>query len=258
MSLAAHNILCRLLLGLICLTAAGCATTPASKTGDSCPVNFTPLRAAIDQEFHEQLRAIHAKITALAGVRAEFQISRGGAPNAYAFQKGQQNFIVINLPMLDLLGENFAEYAFVIGHEAAHLKGKHGKKESAYQKNVQLASSALGLALEAVGIGLGIPFSGLISNATVDSGAHLIKLGYSRDQEREADELGLELMVAAGYDPAGALSFQKKLAGLPNKKIAILSTHPASAERLRNLEELVNKYRALPPPPGFKKEALKE
>lgn len=247
MSIPGKTTLCRLILFFLCLTAAGCATTPTPRTGGGCPANFAPRPVALDQEFFEQLKAVHAKIIALAEIEAEFQISNGDAPNAYAFEKDKRNMIVINLPMVDLIGENFDEYAFVIGHEAAHIKGKHGKKEKNYNKNVHIASSALGLALEAVGIGLGIPFSGLISNATVDSGAHLIKLGYSRDQERESDEQGLELMIAAGYNPEGALSFQKKLASLPDKQIALLSTHPASEERLRNLQELVDKHRNATP-----------
>ena len=60
---------------------------------------------------------------------------------------------------------------------------------------------------------------------------------YSRQQEDEADELGVKLAVAAGFDPAGAVRVLQRLAAA-DEGFAFLSTHPPTAQRVRRLREL--------------------
>ena len=82
-------------------------------------------------------------------------------------------------------------------------------------------------------------------------GGYASKLGqlkFGRDQEREADELGVRLMVDAGFDAGGAISFFGKLAeqtgdsgGSLERMASMASTHPASTERQERLRELATR-----------------
>jgi predicted Zn-dependent protease len=105
------------------------------------------------------------------------------------------------------------------------------------------------LGLGALGVitgmsGDSVQLAGMITNVT-------FSLPRSRVQESEADEIGLELMARAGYDPNAALSLWKKMgqasqSGTP----AFLSTHPASGRRLADLQALLPRvlplYKAAP------------
>ena len=102
--------------------------------------------------------------------------------NAFALPNGSIYFHVGLLARL----ENEAQLATVLGHEAAHFIHKHSFKQ---RENVKSSSAfALGTAMA------GIP---IIGNVVALSSIY----GYSRDLEREADRLGYERLVKAGYDP---------------------------------------------------------
>ena len=118
------------------------------------------------------------------------------------------------------------EVAGVLAHEVAHAELRHSLR--AMVKNLgwrALLSFALG------------DYSGGVVG---DAVAGLTELKFSRDAEREADADGLKRLVAAGIDPNGMLTFFAKLATTDGKAPpALLSTHPASAERLAELRAAV-------------------
>lgn len=203
----------------------------------SCPASLEMHKGRIDVHLLEMLTEIHGEIDAAAGTKTKLTLVPGSQPNAYALEENENRYIALNTALLDLLGDNEDEYAFVIAHEAAHISKKHLKKRENYNNDMNAKSSVLGLAMEAIGFGFGIPFSGVISSLTVESGSHLMKLGYSRDNEREADKEGLKYMDISGFNPSGSVTFLEKLISLPNgSSIPILSTHPHSRERLDLLE----------------------
>jgi predicted Zn-dependent protease len=223
-----------LFIGLVFLLLAGCSSKQTySQDRGSCPATGTIQKSGIDYSLMEMLAEINSEIGATAGIEAELKIVSGDQPNAFAWQKGKNRYIALNIGLLKMLGENIDEYAFVIAHETAHIKMGHINKRKKYNEGVSKTSGVLSLALEIVGIGFGIPFSGLISSITTDSGAHLMELGYNRDQEREADTNGLKYMAETGFKPNGAITFLNKLLALPNNSsIPFLSTHPNSKERI--------------------------
>jgi len=231
-----------IILALALLFLSGCSTKPTYDADARCPVPHGGYASLANQNLMDTLQEIKTDITNQAGVEVTLLVSRQAAPNAYTWETKNKNFIAITLGLIQLLDENIDEYAFVIAHEVAHVANGHMKKKQDYQKKVNTASNAAGLALDIIGIGLGIPFSGLISSVTTDSSAHLINLGYSRDHERDADRDGLKLMIKAGFSPEGAISFHEKLAGLTDKNIPFLSSHPTSEERINNLKELIGEF----------------
>jgi len=77
---------------------------------------------------------------------------------------------------------------------------------------------------------------------------HLDQLRFSRDQEEQADEVGVNLSNAAGYDPHALIVFFKKLEKTEGAQISdIFSTHPMTSERIKNIESLIKKLRPSQP-----------
>lgn len=126
------------------------------------------------------------------------------------------------------------QLAAVIAHEIGHVIAQHGNERLSQQLGVQTGLGLLSilaadtaetrLALAALGVGAQVG----------------ILLPYSRDQEREADLIGLRLMSQAGFDPEAAVNLWQKMAkqGGPQPP-QFLSTHPTPANRVEALAEQV-------------------
>lgn len=157
--------------------------------------------------------------------------------NAYAFPGGT---IGITRGILLSL-ENEAELASLIGHEAGHVTSRHTSQR---MTRGLIASVVLTGATVATGDQMGDLVAGL---GGIGAGALLA--GYSRNQEREADSLGLEYMAGSGYNPEGFLGLMGMLNDMSGKNesyMAVLfSTHPMSSERYKTAVSEVNrKYTA--------------
>ena len=145
--------------------------------------------------------------------------------NAYTFPAGS---VGITRGILANLSSE-AELASLIGHELGHVNARHtaqsmskGVLASVLVSGVAAAAGD-GEQTEKLAAGLG----------SVAAGALLAR--YSRDNEREADDLGMRYMVMAGYDPAGQVALMDMLRGLSKKKPGVIelmfATHPMSEER---------------------------
>ena len=140
-----------------------------------------------------------------------------------------------------LRSTNEAQLAYVLGHELGHYLRRHSIKfwRDARRKTDLLILFKL---LTAVG---GVPGVGNI--AEIVTLANIF--AHSRDNEREADRVGFELMTRAGYDPHEApkiweiLLKERKAAEAPNQLI-FFSTHPSTGERIETLEALAEEWSA--------------
>ncbi len=119
--------------------------------------------------------------------------------------------------------------AAVLGHEAAHAIARHGGERISQGVVLELISNGMVLAdlppaaQQATMIALGLG-----------------SLSFSRDQESEADELGLLIAADAGYDPHGAVELWKKMAARgQSAPVEFLSTHPSERTRIHRLEQLI-------------------
>ncbi len=118
------------------------------------------------------------------------------------------------------------EAAVVMGHEIAHALREHARERIAKTELTRLGASVLS---EFVGGG---KYSGLFS-----AGGQLMTLKFSRNDETEADTVGLELAARAGYDPrAGVSLWQKMMAANKGAPPQWLSTHPSGKNRIREIE----------------------
>jgi predicted Zn-dependent protease len=167
-----------------------------------------------------------AKVSHRPELTYKYRVLNSSVPNAFALPGG---FIVINRGLLVGLS-NEAEVAAVLGHETGHVTARHSL--AGYQRGM-----AANLLLQGVALGTG-RLGGTGREAAVT--ASLVENGFSREQEREADWLGIDYMVKAGYNPAGAIQLQEyfftQLEGGKNPMMVegLFRTHPFSKERLDN------------------------
>ena len=159
-------------------------------------------------------------------------IVEGDDPNAFAGFIDGRRMIAVNIAMVKLIGENVDEFAALFGHEAAHWAKGHVDSSKTRSSTIQGIGTLVG-----VGLGVaGIPAAGVITRLPAD----LIEASYSRDDEREADALSIDYMLANGFDPQGAVRLQEKMLKLPGGlKVPFLNTHPGGEERIDNLKKLI-------------------
>ncbi len=168
----------------------------------------------------------------------EFHAFLAGEPNAFALPGG---FIFAARALLELCHWDRSEIAFVLGHEMGHVIRRHAIERIVAASAVSLASRAA-------------PVRGVLGTWLRTVGIPFLQTAYSRDQELEADRLGLRLAAAAGFEPQAALRLLARLGDLkksadPSLLGDYFSTHPTSDVRLQTLRPL------LPPAVDGKSEA---
>lgn len=120
--------------------------------------------------------------------------------------------------------------AAILGHEIGHVVARHTAERYSYSKVL------IAFAWIAEMIGLPYGFGDILTTL-------LMELPHSRKQEYEADKIGLKLSAKACFDPAAAPSMFKRLGALEKSSgglnVSFLNTHPASDERVKQLEALL-------------------
>lgn len=168
--------------------------------------------------------------------RPVFLITEGRSPNAFALYRRGHVVVAVNLGMIELLGVDEAMWAALIGHELAHFALGHGARRAERATQGDVATGVAGVVMAAIGI----PFGALLADSAVTAADRR----YSRDEEHAADALAVAYMRAAGFDPAGALRLQEKLAAAHEARGPwFLSTHPSGEERVARLKSLAGAER---------------
>ncbi|MDZ7665486.1 MAG: M48 family metalloprotease [Desulfotignum sp.] len=156
-----------------------------------------------------------------------FQCVNATYINAYAFPGGS---IAVTRGILLTL-ENEAELAALLGHELGHVNARHTAEQVTKSQLSSLVVGGLAILADSQAKGLGNLTQQL---GALGQGLYLAK--YSRDNEREADYLGHEYMVKAGYGSPGFVGLMEMLNTLnkqqPSSAQMLFSTHPMSDERL--------------------------
>jgi predicted Zn-dependent protease len=133
------------------------------------------------------------------------------------------------------------EVAMVMGHEIAHALREHARERMGKGQATELAARLGGSLLSGL---LGI--DPRIGDAVAQTGANLASLKFGREDESEADLVGMELAARAGYDPRAGVSLWQKMAA--NNKGAPpewLSTHPSGNTRIAEIEANLGKVMPL-------------
>jgi predicted Zn-dependent protease len=172
----------------------------------------------------------------LSNAQGDFIVTTLNSPveNAFAIPGG---YIYVTRQLLALMNSE-AELASVLGHEVGHVAARHSQSRN--------TRSTIGSILAA---GAGLLTGSNLATQLVGTGAQLYTLKYGRDQEYQADGLGIRYMTAAGYDPyasadmlaslAASSDLAARTAGKDANAIPTwASTHPNSADRVRRAAAL--------------------
>lgn len=187
-----------------------------------------------DKEVQNYIKKIGYKIaeTAPRKVDYQFYIVNSKDINAFALPGGP---VFINRGLILTL-DNESELAAVIAHELGHINARHHARflEKTYGINILLNVLAIATA--------NTSYQNLIMQ-TAQIGAGLLQLKFSRDQENEADALGVRFTYQSGYDPRGLIGVFNKFKAMEqgNRPPEWLSTHPLPDTRIKNVSELIKK-----------------
>ena len=144
--------------------------------------------------------------------------------NAFCMPGGK---IAFYTGIIDQLKLSDDEIAMVMGHEMAHALREHSREQLAKNQ-----ATSIGISLGAQLLGLGD-----IGSAAARVGGQLLGLKFSRNDESDADLVGLELAARAGYNPQAAVSLWRKMGEATGQGgVGFLSTHPTGPDRIRQLE----------------------
>ncbi|MES2264887.1 MAG: M48 family metallopeptidase [Pseudomonadota bacterium] len=200
-------------------------------------------KGALMPDSHPEVQRLHAIAKRLIPFAARWnpdaakwrwQVNLLNSPqvNAFCMPGGRIAFFSGILTTLKLTDD---EVAVVMGHEIAHALREHSREQAAKSNTTSAVTRVLGAGLSAY---FGVdPRLGDIGSSLLTKG---LSLKFSRDDEREADLVGLDLASRAGYDPRAGIVLWQKMGAL-NKSAppAFLSTHPAGGERIAEMNKVM-------------------
>lgn len=159
-----------------------------------------------------------------------FKIVNTDDVNAFALPGG---FIYVTKGLLKQMG-NEAQLACVLGHEIGHVNAKHSVMQLQQQVGFEVFN-------EAIGAATGSPEAQAVSQVATT----LVSLKYSRDDEYQADGLGVRYATRTGYNPEGMLQvfdiFLKLGSGSGGTVGEIFSTHPDTQKRIDKIKGILDK-----------------
>ncbi|QDU71403.1 M48 family metallopeptidase [Mucisphaera calidilacus] len=164
----------------------------------------------------------------------EFHVVDSSVINAFALPGGK---VFISRGLLERM-TNEAQLAGVLGHEVGHVTAQHIGQQMTQAMGIQIGLIAAGIAIDQATDDAWLATLGLVGG---ELGAGMYLLKYGRDQEHQADELGLRYMTRLGYDPLGQVQVMRILkdASGGGGGIEMLSTHPLPESRIERLVEMI-------------------
>ena len=154
--------------------------------------------------------------------------------NAFCMPGGKIAFYTGILEQLRLSDD---EAAMIMGHEMAHALREHARARIAKSQGT---GTLLSLGAQLLGLGQ-------LGNVAANLGTQLLTLKFSREDETDADLVGLELAARGGYNPQASVSLWEKMgqAGGGAGGPSFLSTHPSGPQRIQQLQANVPKVQGL-------------
>ncbi len=173
-----------------------------------------------------------ARVADQRGLDWHFYVVDQQEVNAFAVPGG---FIYVNRGLIER-AETLSELAGVLGHEIGHVTERHSMEQmaKAQQANVGLAATCI-LAPSVCNSGLG--------STAIQLGAGGVFAKFSRDDEREADRVGIQFVIRAGIDPRGVPAMFRTLLAerqrRPDALEGMFSTHPLAEDRVADSERMI-------------------
>jgi predicted Zn-dependent protease len=202
-----------------------------------------------DAEVTDYLNALGARLVANSQESSrsfEFFVIRDSTLNAFALPGG---FIGVHTGLI-LSAQSESELASVLAHEISHVTQRHlARVIAGTQKNTLTSLAALAVAILAARSNPQVVNAAL---ATAQATGIQSQLDYTREHEREADRIGLQVLGASGFDPHAMADFfgrmQKYGRLYENNAPVYLRTHPLTTERIADVQNRVDAlpYRQVP------------
>jgi predicted Zn-dependent protease len=160
----------------------------------------------------------------LSGYNWEFVLIQSNEANAWCMPGGK---VAVYTGILKYT-QNDAGLATVLGHEIAHAIARHASERASQSSLAQLGGAVIG----------GATGSNTLSQL-YGLGGSLALLKYGRNQELEADRLGLTFMAMAGYNPESAIAFWQRMAAAKDGQAPpeFMSTHPDDGRRIQDIQK---------------------
>jgi predicted Zn-dependent protease len=186
-----------------------------------------------NKTYVKRVNAIARRLIAQVGVfrpdavnwQWQVNVLQSDEVNAFCMPGGK---IGVYSGLIDKLKLTDDELAAVMGHEISHALREHSREQLSQEVAKQQGLSVVGALA-----GLSGNTMGLVNMAS----QYAFTLPFSRTMESEADTMGLELMARAGYNPEAAVNVWRKMQQLDQGgSVELLSTHPSSATRIRDLQ----------------------
>lgn len=239
----------------VLLSLAGCAVNPVTGRQDLALVSVSPSQEiqlgkesfprAVQQmggEYSDEVLAAYvngigrrvAKVADRPDLPYEFRVVDDSTPNAFALPGG---FIAISRGLLVNL-ENEAQLAAIFGHEIGHVTARDAVQGMQRGTLRSAGLAVLSTTTGSSGYGTAAQMAGQLAAGLLDN-------RYSREQERQADQLGVDYMVRAGYNPLGSVQLQEffyrtvESGAEPMWLTGLFRTHPFSKERMQDLQTYI-------------------
>lgn len=256
-----HSIIAVASLGLWLVMLGGCETTTA---GGAVGADRSQLLLISSEQLDQMAAESYAKLKSKASaegvlnedrpmlkrvrniasrLEGQTKVFRADAPawkwevnvitsnelNAFCMPGGK---IMVYSGLITQLDLTDAELANVLGHEIAHALREHVREQ---MSQAMIAQGAIGVGAAVFGLG------DASANAAGVGYQALLATRFSRTDESEADRIGLELAARAGYDPRAGITLWQKMtsAGQGGKPPEFLSSHPADASRVKQIQQLL-------------------
>lgn len=205
-----------------------------------------------DAELTDYLNRFASVLTATSAARGhafEFFLFKDSSMNAFALPGG---VIGVHTGLL-LAAQNESELASVLSHEIGHVTQRHIARMLAEQRQSSvMVLAALVLAALAARSN---PQAAVGAVSLGASAQQQSMLGFSRDAEREADRVGIEILTEAGFDAGGMVGFftrlQRATQVYENGAPAYLRTHPLTTERIADMQARLRETRYRQRPDGL-------
>jgi predicted Zn-dependent protease len=184
----------------------------------------TRIQKAVEK-FHAEKKLSHD----LDGFKWEFNVVDENTVNAWCMPGGK---VVVYTGLLPVTQDE-QSLAIVLGHEIGHAIARHGNQRMSEGLLVQFGGAALSVALSQKP-----QFTRDLFLQAYGVGTQLGTLKYSRNQESEADKMGVVFAAMAGYDPEVAIAFWGRMAAQNQGQAPpeLLSTHPSDERRINDLK----------------------
>ena len=195
-----------------------------------------------DEQLQAYVRAVGERVAATAEreMPYEFFLVASETPNAFALPGGK---IYVTAGLMSNMS-NERQLAAVLGHEIGHVTDRHNVQQLQRQMGATVLAE---LAAAALGGG-----GGSVAKIGVKVVAGMENLRYSRDNEYQADALGIRYMAAAGYNPWGMVELLQILKqgaeSSQSRWMEMLRTHPLTTKRIEQATQEVRLKHAVASP----------